>query len=83
MERKEQSRGAQPDVDRESVAHDDPSGTDYSSRQTDNGTQGFTGGGNVGRREEFHGRENVTEERMDMAVDADEPLDEPLGDDNR
>lgn len=62
-------RGPQPDVERESIDRDDRTGTDYSSRETDEGTEGFTGGGHVGARPEFSGRPNVTEERQDMALD--------------
>jgi hypothetical protein len=47
-------------------------GEGYGSReQTDGERPGFTGGGgDVQRREEFSGRENVTEERRHQAVDA-------------
>ncbi|HEV2733494.1 MAG TPA: hypothetical protein VGV85_01610 [Longimicrobiaceae bacterium] len=69
---RDEHRGPQPDLERESVASDDRTGTDYSSRETDAGTEGFTGGGDVGARPEFSGRPNLTEERQDMALDPDE-----------
>jgi hypothetical protein len=54
----------------ERAAH--PSDDEYSSiEQKDGDRVGFTGGENVGRRDEFAGRENVTEERQDRAIPAD------------
>jgi len=67
--RRDEHRGPQPDLEREPVAGDDRTGTDYFSRETDAGTEGFTGGGNVGARPEFSGRPNLTEERQNMALD--------------
>lgn len=47
-------------------------GEGYGSREQQDGERlGFTGGGDdVQRREEFSGRENVTEERQHQAIDA-------------
>ena len=47
-------------------------GDEYSSREQKDGDRlGFTGSGDdVQRREEFFGRENVTEERQHNAIDA-------------
>ncbi|HEX2091341.1 MAG TPA: hypothetical protein VHG28_03025 [Longimicrobiaceae bacterium] len=83
VDRSDDSRGMQPDVDRESVTPDDPTRTDYSSRQSpDGGTEGFTGGDPVHDREEFGGRPNVTEERTKHAVAPGEDVErESLGDD--
>jgi hypothetical protein len=49
-------------------------GDEYGSREQKGGDRlGFTGGGDdVQRREEFSGRENVTEERQEQAIDASE-----------
>jgi|GEM_PF-4204177 len=65
--------GPQPDEVRESLDPDDPTGTDYSSRETPGGTEGFTGGGSLKNRPEFTGRPNLTEERQNLALDPDEP----------
>jgi hypothetical protein len=44
---------------------------EYSSLgRRDRGEAGFTGGEHVGRRDDFAGRENVTEERQDRAIPA-------------
>jgi len=49
-------------------------GEEYGSREQKDGERlGFTGSGDdVRRREEFSGRENVTEERQHQAIDASE-----------
>lgn len=64
MERNDQNRS---DTDR-------PGGverTDYTSRETKDGREGFRGGERISEREDFTGRENVTEERQDRAIPAD------------
>jgi hypothetical protein len=78
MERNEPNQAPRPDAEETSLNQASTTGTDYSSRQTDPGTAGLTGGGNFKDREEFSGRPNVTEERLDMALDPDEPASEPV-----
>lgn len=78
MERNEPNQKPRPDGEGTSLNQASTTGTDYSSRQTDPGTAGFTGSENFNDREEFSGRPNVTEERLDMALDPDEPAQEPL-----
>lgn len=64
MERNDQNRS---DMDREGGVER----TDYTSRETTDGREGFRGGGRISNREDFTGRENTTEERQDRAIPAD------------
>lgn len=64
MERNDQNRS---DMDGEGGVER----TDYTSRETVDGREGFRGGERIAGREEFTGRENVTEERQDRAIPAD------------
>ena len=66
--------------DRESVRenHEHQGETEYSSKETFDGREGFTGGENLSNREDFAGRENVAEQRRKMAIDANDPVSEPL-----
>lgn len=67
-------------MDRNDENQTSSTGTGYSSHQEkgDRGTEGLTGGENFNDREEFSGRPNVTEERIELATDAGEPASEPL-----
>ncbi|MDP9348708.1 MAG: hypothetical protein M3P24_06155 [Gemmatimonadota bacterium] len=80
MDRNDANQTPRPDAEGRSANQANSTGTDYSSHQDkgDRGTEGFTGGENFNGREEFFGRPNVTEERLDMAIDPDEPASEPL-----
>ena len=42
--------------------------TEYSSKETANGKEGFTGGENLSVRDDFTSRENVAEERIQQAA---------------
>lgn len=61
MEKRKRSR------DGEQVTH-------TSVQRKDGERVGFTGGENLHRREEFAGRENVTEERQQQAIGPDEEI---------
>lgn len=57
--------------------------THTSRQRKDADREGFTGGGPLHGREEFTGRPNVTEERQDRAIPADEEVDERLREEER
>jgi hypothetical protein len=78
MDRNDPNQTPRPDAEGQSLNQASTTGTDYSSRQTDPGTAGFTGGGNFNDREEFSGRPNVAEARQDLAADPGESTSEPV-----
>lgn len=78
MDRDIQNQGrARPnwdkDQDAQAANQDQPGRTEYSSTGTGRGREGFTGGEDLSDREDFTARENVTEERQDLAIDQNEP----------
>lgn len=52
--------------------------TEYSSKETGDGREGFTGGENLSNREDFAGRPNATEQRQDLAINPNEPASESI-----